>query len=89
MTYACIIEKEDDDKLKKVEYRYWQRREMEMELDWIIHYERPTRRHGWKAVRRWSRLNMRYNQIKMERYEPPQWVKDAVRKKVNDALQFC
>lgn len=60
--------------------------EMEMTLDSIIHYQRPTRRHRWKIAREWSRLFER--QCTMEREEPPIDVKCEVRQMVTKAICF-
>lgn len=87
MNYATTIERISPDSLSRVEYRYWQRDEMRMELDWVVHQTRPTKRHGWRLEKRWSRLQSRDNN--MAREEPPQDVKDELRQKINDALSFC
>ena len=87
MQYATTIERIEPSGLSKTEYRYWMRDNVQMELDWIIHSSRPTKRHGWRKVKCWSRLYTRDSN--MQREEPPQDVKEEVRKRVNDALLFC
>lgn len=86
MNYAAIIERISADNLSKVEYRYYNIRELEMILDWIVYYSRPTTRHKFKRVRGWYRLERRGND--MPREEPPQEVKDELVKKMNEAIKF-
>lgn len=87
MHYAITIERIEPNGLRKTEYRYWMRDDVKMELDWTIHFARPTKRHGWRRVKCWSRRSTRDSD--MTREEPPQDVKDEIRRKVNDALSFC
>lgn len=87
MSYSTTVSVEADDKLSKWEYRYWLRDNLRMELDWIIQWARPTRRHAYRNTKSWSRLNIR--ESNMPRFEPPASVKDEVRKRINETLAFC
>ena len=86
MSYNIHIERIEPNNLQKVIYRYWQRRDMDFELDFIGHYSRPSKRHHWRVVGSWDRLKNRSNT--MERIEPSQDIKDSVRKIINDKLRF-
>lgn len=72
------------DALSKVTYTYVNLDALDWTLDHIAHYARATKRHGWKVVKSWSRLNPRHNT--MEREEPGDAVKDALRDAIMDGL---
>lgn len=86
MTYATTIEHISEDGLSRSEWRYYNLKNLEMTLDWIIHQSRPSKRHGWRTVKKWERIMRR--DCTMEREESPQWVKDEVRRRINDAIEF-
>lgn len=88
MNHLVIVERVESDGLRKTEYRYRMREDLKVELDRTMHFERPTKRHGWRVIKFWSRLSICRDNT-MEREEPPQDVKDEIRRKINDALQFC
>lgn len=86
MQFSTTVEEAAADQLSKTVYRYFNLNELDMVLDSIYHFQRPSKRHGWKRVKKWDRILGRDNT--MNREEPPQWVKDEVRRRMNDAIKF-
>lgn len=86
MNFSTTVEEVAADQLSKVSYRYYNLNDLDMVLDSIYHYWRPSKRHGWKRIKQWDRICGRGNN--MSREEPPQSVKDEVRRRINDAIAF-
>ena len=84
--YATVIERISTDALKRVEWRFYNLRELEMTLEWVIHFARPSKRHGWQRTHGWHRISRGGSD--MPREEPPQEIKDELRRRINEALRF-
>lgn len=85
MSYSPTIEIVAADQLKKQTYRFWNKQDMTFVLDEVVHFERPTLRHKFRAAAKWSRLYDRENT--MPKPDLPVGVKSQLRFTIEEAFK--
>lgn len=65
------ITKEADNGLSMVQYNFYNIRGFEFRLQWYATYDRPTKRHKWKRVGYYSRVESSYNTLKADEVSIP------------------
>lgn len=89
MSYHLSLTQTAPSTLFRITYRWWldEHTGLVLTLDEVVHESRQSRRHGWRVLNRWSRLDQRGNT--MERPEVPANVLEEARAKVNAELAFA
>lgn len=80
-----VVELDNGSDLLRTVWRFWQS-DYRITLSSVLEQERHTRRHGWRTVGSWSRLDTRSNNI--ARPEPPESIKQRALAQLMGDLRF-
>ena len=86
MYYTTAFEQISADNLSLTRWTVIALSGMRFELDSYEVYQRKTKRHAWRIVNAWYRLEQRRNTV--EKPNIPVVVKYGVRKLIYDAIEF-
>ena len=81
------VELTSSDGLSEHEFVFWfDERDRTFKLDYYTYSERETRRHGFKAFKKWNRCDQRYNTT--EKPEVTDFIRQKAREKFCESLKF-
>lgn len=86
MYHRISVERNEPDANRRVTYSFIILDALELALDEVVHYERLTKRHGWKCVAKWSRLWPR--ETTMPKPEIPADVQLEIINQVKDSIKI-
>lgn len=87
MHIAIEVERISPDELRRSTWGFIALQNLDMTLDHVTRFERPSKRHGWRRKEGWSRLNHRRSDISRE--DPPDDVKAEVVRRLTESIRFC